>query len=83
MNNFDLDEQKSFLDIYILKMKIYEKENIPEVFNLSFEINGNVAEAKNILLNEKNKEINVKIKIKKKILILQCLLILNVMKNHG
>ena len=64
MNNFDLDEQKSFLDIYILKMKIYEKENIPEVFNLSFEINGNVAEAKNILLNEKNKEINVKIKIK-------------------
>ena len=64
MNNFDLDEQNSFLDIYIIKMKIFEKENIPEVFNLSFEINGNVVEAKNILLNEKNKEINVKMKIK-------------------
>ena len=64
MSNNDFDDDFSFLDICILKKKIFEKENIPEVFNIAFEINGNVFEAKNLTLNEKNKEINLKIKLK-------------------
>ena len=64
MSNKEFDNVSSFLDISILKIKIFDNENIKDSFYLCFDINGIISEEKIIKINEIKKEINLKIKLK-------------------
>lgn len=46
MSNKEFDNVSSFLDISILKIKIFDNENIKDSFYLCFDINGIISEEK-------------------------------------